>query len=233
MPSMYRRRPAAGFGKSPGPGAGGKTRIKPLKRPRQARAKFTVQAIYDAFVRIWRTAGWEGVTTRAVAMESGVSIGTLYEYFPNKEALLSGYVRHCIEALLGAIETEVIQPAGLAWNERVNRLVRLTGSLGIPSQSYFDAAMLQLESVIAEPKHHRRVFEELSEKWIRAINACTDLPAKPDPGAVKNLFASVWGGKRYLLLLEADDAAVGRWIGETAQMCALWLGSRVSAGSGK
>ena len=229
MPSMYRRRPAAGFGKSPGPGAAGKTRIKPLKRPRQARAKFTVQAIYDAFVRIWRAGGWEGVTTRAVAMESGVSIGTLYEYFPNKEALLSGYVRHCIEALLDAIETEVIQPAGLVWDERVYRLVRMTASLEVPSQPYFDAAMLQLESVIAEPKHHRRVFEELSEKWIRAVEACTDLPATPDPGAVKNLFASVWGGKRYLLLLEADAGAVENWIDDTAQMFTWWLRNRVSA----
>lgn len=233
MPSMYRRRPAAGFGKSPGPGTAGQTRIKPLKRPRQARAKFTVQAIYDAFVRIWRVAGWEGLTTRAVAMESGVSIGALYDYFPSKEALLSGYVRHCIDTLLDAIETEVIQPAGLAWDERVNRLVRLTASLGVPSQPYFDAAMLQLESVIAEPKHHRRVFEELSERWIRAIEACTDLPAKPDPGAVKNLFALVWGGKRYLLLLGAADDAVESWIDETVQLCTSWLRNRVSTGAGE
>ncbi|OWW22668.1 TetR/AcrR family transcriptional regulator [Noviherbaspirillum denitrificans] len=223
MPSLYRRRPAVGFGKSAGPDAAGKTRIKPLKRPRQARAKFTVQAIYDTFVRIWRAAGWQGVTTRAVAMESGVSIGTLYEYFPNKEALLSGYVRHCVEVLLDAIETEVIRPAGLAWEERVDRLVRVTGSLGTGSQPYFDAAMLQLENVIAEPKHHRRVFEELSDKWIKAVDACTDLPARPDPAAVRNLFALVWGGKRYLLLLDADDAAQARWSDDTAQMCVAWL----------
>ena len=62
---MYSRPPSSGFGK---PAA-----AKPRKRPTQARAVFTVQAIYDAFVRIWRQHGWAGVTTRAVALETGFS----------------------------------------------------------------------------------------------------------------------------------------------------------------
>jgi AcrR family transcriptional regulator len=81
-------------------------RSKPLKRPTQARSKFTVQAIYDAFVRIWNAHGWEGVTTRAVALETGIAVGTLYDYFPDKEAMLSGYVRHCVEALLARLDAE-------------------------------------------------------------------------------------------------------------------------------
>src|SRR3954469_20972456 len=72
-------------------------RFKPLKRPLRARSKFTVQVIYDAFMKVWRTGGWAAVTTRAVALEAGISVGALYEYFPSKEALLSGYVRHYIE----------------------------------------------------------------------------------------------------------------------------------------
>lgn len=212
---MYRKPVAAGFGKnSPGSSA-----AKPLKRPSQARAKFTVQAIFDAFVRIWRAKGWEGVTTRAVALETGISVGTLYDYFPNKEALLSGYVRHCMDALLDAIEAQVIQPADMAWEERLRRLVQLTGALDTPDLPYFDVAMLRLESVIAEPKHHRRVFEELCAKWIKAIAACADLPAKPDPDTVKILFASVWGAKRYLLLLEMEESFQQQWIAQTTQSC--------------
>ncbi|MEY4564772.1 MAG: hypothetical protein RLZZ618_4049, partial [Pseudomonadota bacterium] len=47
---------------------------KPLKRPTQARAKVTVQAVFDAFVRIWQREGWAGVSTRAVALETGIAI---------------------------------------------------------------------------------------------------------------------------------------------------------------
>jgi len=85
-------------------------RTRPLKRPRQARARFTVQAIYDAYVRIWQRDGWEQLTTRKVALETGIAIGTLYDYFPSKEALHSGYVRHCIEQMIHRIDEQVIAP---------------------------------------------------------------------------------------------------------------------------
>lgn len=212
---MYRKQVANGFGKN----STDISAAKPLKRPSQARAKFTVQAIFDAFVRIWRAKGWEGVTTRAVALETGISVGTLYDYFPNKEALLSGYVRHCMDALLDAIEVQVIQPADMATEERMDRLIRLTGALDAPDLPYFDVAMLELESLIAEPKHHRRVFEELCAKWIKAIAACSELPGKPDPDIVKILFASVWGAKRYLLLLGLEESFQRRWIEETTRSC--------------
>lgn len=57
----------------------------PHKRPRQRRSRFTVDAIYDAFVRIWSRDGPASVTMRNIALESGFAIGTLYEYFPNVE----------------------------------------------------------------------------------------------------------------------------------------------------
>src|SRR5688572_6834666 len=98
---------------------------KPLKRPTQARAKFTVQAIFDAFVRIWQRDGWARLTTRAVALEAGIAVGTLYDYFPSKAALQSGYVRHCIETLIHAVDAEAVQPVGLPWRERTHRLVAL------------------------------------------------------------------------------------------------------------
>src|SRR5205814_721616 len=47
---------------------------KPLKRPWQARAQFSVQAIYDAFVRIWQREGWARLTTRAVALAAGTDL---------------------------------------------------------------------------------------------------------------------------------------------------------------
>jgi len=106
MASLYRRPAGAGFGN----GQAESARAKPLKRPSQRRAKFTVQAIYEAFVRIWQRGGAQAATTRAVALEAGCSVGTLYEYFPNKEALLSGYVRHTIEVLLDAHPERGDQP---------------------------------------------------------------------------------------------------------------------------
>lgn len=215
---MYPRRTPPGFGNRKPDTVTRKQRLKPLKRPLQARAKFTVQAIYDAFVRIWRAQGWEGISTRAVALETGVSVGTLYEYFPNKHALLSGYVRHCIDALIDAIEKQTIQPIGLDWRERVHRLIRLTCGIDAGSP-YFDSAMLTLETQIAEPKHHRRVYEELSAQWIKAFAACTDAPHQPAAATIRALYLSIWGGRRYLLLSQPEDIAARAWAEEMERLC--------------
>ena len=231
---MYQRRSSPGFGnpnasdspsRKPRSRPAGKADSKPLKRPAQARAKITVQAIYDAFVRIWRDRGWAGVTTRAVALETGVSVGTFYDYFPNKHALLSGYIRHCVDVLLDAIEQQVIQPAGLPWRERVHRLVRLSCGVDAGDLPYFDADMLELESQIAEPKHYRRAYEEMSAKWIGAFDACTDLPHRPAPAKVRTLYLAVWGARRYWLLVDPLDIDAREWAAEMERLCCAVLES--------
>jgi AcrR family transcriptional regulator len=191
-----------------------RVRAKPLKRPSQARARFTVQAIYDAFVRIWKSEGWERLTTRAVALETGISVGTLYEYFPNKQALLSGYVRHCMETLQVAIEEQVVQAADLPWQQRLHRLLRLTCGVDAPEMPHFDADMLALEHQIAELKHHRRVHDELLAAWSKALAACTDLPFTPAASTVRTMYLSAWGARRYLLLIKASHAASVAWAAE-------------------
>lgn len=208
---MYSRRPPPGFGKPPA--------AKPLKRPTQARAVFTVQAIYDAFVRIWRRDGWDGVSTRAVALETGISVGTLYDYFPNKAALLSGYVRHCMEQLLLAIEQQAVTPPGLSTEQRLRTLVRLACGVKTPELPWFDAGMLALEAGIAESKHHRRVHEELLAAWTRVVDACTDLPQRPPAETIQAMHLAVWGGRRYSLLIGLGDIESAAWAREMERLC--------------
>ena len=198
-------------------------RAKPLKRPSQARARFTVQAIYDAFVRIWQAQGWERLTTRAVALEAGISVGTLYEYFPNKQALLSGYVRQGMDALLAAIEKQVVQASDAPWQDRLHHLLRLTLGIDTPELQYYDSQMLALEHQIAELKHHQRVHDELLAAWSKALNACADLPQRPSAVTVHTLFLSAFGGRRYTLLVNVDETALRAWAVELERQCQLAL----------
>ena len=62
--------------------------LKPRKAPTQARAKVTHGAILQAATQLLATVGLEGFNTNAIAERAGTSIGTLYQYFPNKQALL-------------------------------------------------------------------------------------------------------------------------------------------------
>ncbi|HKJ23682.1 MAG TPA: TetR/AcrR family transcriptional regulator [Myxococcota bacterium] len=83
-------------------------RVQPRKTPRQARARETRRAILEAAARVLRAEGPAAFNTNRVAEVAGVSVGSLYQYFPNKAALLfqldvldSKVVWEEIEALLG------------------------------------------------------------------------------------------------------------------------------------
>lgn len=190
---------------------------KPLKRPTQQRAKVTVQAIFDSYVRIWQRDGWHRLTTRAVALEAGVAIGTLYDYFPSKHALHSGYIRYCIEQLLQAIDEQAVQPA-VAWPVRIQRLVRMLAGIE-PHLPWFHPDMLELETLVAEPKHQRRVYDDLLGAWHRVVEAATDLPLRPQPVTLEALHLSVWGGRRYAMLVQLEPQRMDEWASCMEQLC--------------
>lgn len=60
----------------------------PRKRPKQARSRATVDSILIAATYILEHDGWSQFTTNRVAEKAGVNIASLYQYFPNKEALI-------------------------------------------------------------------------------------------------------------------------------------------------
>jgi AcrR family transcriptional regulator len=62
------------------------------KRPLQRRSIATVDAIVEAAARILETRGHEGFSTNAVAERAGISIGSLYQYFPNKAAIVRALI---------------------------------------------------------------------------------------------------------------------------------------------
>ena len=85
---------------------------KPLmrKQPRQVRSKATVAAIVEAAARILSDQGWAGFTTNKVAEAAGVSIGSYYQYFPDKhsliEAILGRHFDDCRLVMKNALEGE-------------------------------------------------------------------------------------------------------------------------------
>lgn len=87
------------------------------KEPRQARSRATVESIVQAGARILSNEGWAGFTTNRVAELAGVSIGSLYQYFPDKLSLVDA-IRHChlddSIAVMRNIRPDELSPAEFA-----------------------------------------------------------------------------------------------------------------------
>lgn len=79
----------------------------PRRRPRQARAQATVDAIIQATAQILVEQGYDRASTNRVALAAGVSIGSLYQYFPSKEALVAALVEQHQARMYDSL-TEVI-----------------------------------------------------------------------------------------------------------------------------
>lgn len=87
--------------------------LSPRKLPTQERARRTYGAIVEAGARILERHGYEALTTNHVADLAGVGIASLYEYFPNKQALVAEIVRHVLDELLADLgrSTQLITTA--------------------------------------------------------------------------------------------------------------------------
>jgi AcrR family transcriptional regulator len=81
------------------------TRTTPRRIPKQGRARATVDAIIEAAAHLLISRGYEAATTNHIAERAGVSIGSLYEYFPDKAAIVAEVARRRISMEVAAIET--------------------------------------------------------------------------------------------------------------------------------
>ena len=85
---------------------------EPRKAPVQARAAASVDAILKATVQVLLRVGKDSLTTTKVAQRAGVSVGTLYQYFPNKTALLRAALKQHVGLIFAEIDRVCLEQQG-------------------------------------------------------------------------------------------------------------------------
>jgi AcrR family transcriptional regulator len=85
---------------------------EPRKTPVQTRSTASVDAILKATVQVLLRVGKERLTTTRVAARAGVSVGTLYQYFPNKSALLRAALKLHVEEICAEVDKVCIAHRG-------------------------------------------------------------------------------------------------------------------------
>jgi AcrR family transcriptional regulator len=93
------------------------------RRPQQRRARQTVEAILDAVVRILKREGFQAITTNRVAEVAGVSIGSLYQYFPDRPAIFEALHQRHIEEIDRLFAARFMEHAGSPIDQLIRALV--------------------------------------------------------------------------------------------------------------
>ena len=97
--------------------------LEPRKSPVQARSAASVNAILEATIQVLLKVGKERLTTTRVALRAGVSVGTLYQYFPNKSALLRAAVKRHLDEVLDALERVCREQKGHTLSQMATALI--------------------------------------------------------------------------------------------------------------
>lgn len=97
---------------------------KPRKVPRQARSRASFEAILGGCARVLERGGYESLTTNAVARAAGVGIGTLYDFFPNREAIVLALAQERLERLAGEVKAGLAAAENLGTHQAVELLIR-------------------------------------------------------------------------------------------------------------
>jgi AcrR family transcriptional regulator len=101
-----------------------KNTLKARKAPGQARSQETVGVILEASARILESDGVRGFNTNAIAAKAGVSIGSLYQYFPNKDSIVLALIGGFEKALHDTVVKAVQDGKGKRLKSRLRLVVR-------------------------------------------------------------------------------------------------------------
>ncbi|MFN4206012.1 MAG: TetR/AcrR family transcriptional regulator [Agrobacterium albertimagni] len=97
--------------------------LKARKTPRQARSASTIDAIFEATIQVLIREGTHRLTTTRVAERAGVSVGTMYQYFPHKQALLYALNERYLDRLAEKMEQVCLAQHGKSTREMIEALV--------------------------------------------------------------------------------------------------------------
>src|ERR1700742_4874000 len=85
--------------------------INPRKNASQERSRATVEALVDATARILVKEGFDKASTNRIAEVAGVSVGSLYQYFPSKEALVAAVIERHQQEIMQVVRGELAEVA--------------------------------------------------------------------------------------------------------------------------
>ncbi|NUO52659.1 MAG: TetR/AcrR family transcriptional regulator [Polyangiaceae bacterium] len=181
-----------------------KRELKPRKQPRQARATATVAAILDATAEAIAEHGFERANVNEIAERAGVSIGSLYQYFPNKEALLVQLIEQHTRGAIDALEDVLARVAQAPLDAAVREVI---GAMVDAHRGRLNRTLaLELDDIGRLEELERAVDERAGRSVVAFLSARRSEIQVPDPELAAFLLIRLVDELTHAALRERPDA---------------------------
>ncbi len=145
------------------------------REPKQRRSQQTVEAVLEAVQRVLKRHGAEAITTNRIAEAAGVSIGSLYQYFPDKQAIFTAlYDRHvdevrhviqrtmadCTSASLEDFTRELVERLAIVHTENADLHEIVSAAVPAGAHGFKSALQAMFEQVISRAEQDRYTPDE-------------------------------------------------------------------------
>ena len=196
--------------------------FEPKKTPLQARSTFTVESISEATIQVLLSHGADRLTTTRVAQRAGVSVGTLYQYYSNKQSLLfavlENHLTHVMATVEAACESACHKPLAEMIREMVEAFVDAK-----MDRADISVALYQVAADVGGPALIKRINQR-SRKTVEAmLETASDIRSPPDKFAIDIMLSAMAGAMRSLLEAGPSPATVRKARDQLVLLCQSYM----------
>jgi AcrR family transcriptional regulator len=195
VPSLYLNNPSVRYSHLENAAPPVPQRLKPRKIPSQSRSGATVEAIHEAVIQVLLGEGLTRFTTIRVAERAGISIGTLYQYFPNKEALLFAILLRHFEEMAEAIERLPVEGSGRSLDEIAHGIADAYVSVKT-ARPDATTALYRVAGAIDQVRLSTGIYKRLEAAVVRVLAMAVDAAFKDHERVAFTLLSALAGMSR-------------------------------------
>jgi AcrR family transcriptional regulator len=198
------------------------TAFEPRKTPVQARAEVTVEAICEATIQVLLSHGAGRLTTTRVADRAGVSVGTLYQYYPNKQSLLYAVMEGHLDRVATAVEATCEQSCHNPLTEMIKRVVEVFVDVKM-DRADISVALYQVAADVGGPALVKRAGQRMRKSFEAMLQTAPDTGSPPDKLAIDVMLAAMSGVMRSILEVRPAPTTVRRLREQLVLLCQSYM----------
>ena len=198
------------------------TAFKPRKMPVQTRATVTVGAICEATIQVLLSQGADRLTTTRVAYRAGVSVGTLYQYFPNKQSLLFAIFEDHLEKVTHDVEATCERARNKPLAEMIKEVVEAFVDVKI-ARADISVALYKVAPDIGGQAVVKRVTQRMRKAIVRMLESAPDMKRPPDEFAIQMMLAAMSGTMRTVLEAGGSSAMMRKLREHLVLLCQSYM----------